>query len=288
MHVLALEACRHLPASAARGSLTAARTALPEPEIVEVELLAGGGKARRAMPLSTAPAMRLSPRMAAAPGPVGAAEDLRARPRRRREQRPSRPKKLEREVRTLAPEQVASAKVSTAVPAAAAVTGSEGAAIALDEAQQGPRQERGEAPGAGTARLASADTGMGAGVRGQSAVPPSPAEADFTGTERGGGGAGAGRPGPSDALLRAIGQRLADAATPCYPRSAQKRGHEGVAQVRFCIDQRGAPKQIALVRSSGWAQLDAAARCTVDRAAPFPPLPDQCLTVPIRFALRRR
>lgn len=89
-------------------------------------------------------------------------------------------------------------------------------------------------------------------------------------------------------VLRAITDRLADAASVCYPRAAQRRGHEGVAQMRFCLDENGAPHQIALVHSSGRPQLDAAARCAIERAAPFPPLPGQCLTVPIRFALRRR
>lgn len=128
------------------------------------------------------------------------------------------------------------------------------------------------------------------------------------GTEADGGeGSGAGRSGtnttgagdatPGDPLadnhaeeeaLRAITRRLFAAATPCYPRSAQMRGQEGVAQMRFCLDARGTPSQISLVRSSGFAQLDVAARCTIERAAPFPPLPGRCLTVPIRFALRRR
>jgi len=89
-------------------------------------------------------------------------------------------------------------------------------------------------------------------------------------------------------VLRAITDRLADAASVCYPRAAQRRGHEGVARMRFCLDENGAPHQIALVHSSGRPQLDAAARCAIERAAPFPPLPGQCLTVPIRFALRRR
>lgn len=110
-----------------------------------------------------------------------------------------------------------------------------------------------------------------------------------SGAGPGDGSAGAGQSeAGAAAALRAIAQRLAQAATPCYPRSAQRRGREGVAEMRFCVDERGAPSQIALVRSSGFPQLDAAARCTIDRAAPFPPLPNQCLTVPIRFALRRR
>ena len=89
-------------------------------------------------------------------------------------------------------------------------------------------------------------------------------------------------------VLRAITDRLADAASVCYPRASQRRGHEGVARMRFCLDENGAPHQIALVHSSGRPQLDAAARCAIERAAPFPSLPGQCLTVPIRFALRRR
>ena len=115
-------------------------------------------------------------------------------------------------------------------------------------------------------------------------APAGPGASSAAGTSSGqGNGQGIG-----DEDLRAISDRLAEAASPCYPRAAQRRGHEGVAQMRFCLDETGAPHEIALVHSSGRPQLDAAARCAIERAAPFPPLPGQCLTVPIRFALRRR
>ena len=74
-----------------------------------------------------------------------------------------------------------------------------------------------------------------------------------------------------------------------YPRSAQRRGQEGVVHVRFEIDRSGKLLSHSLVRSSGNSQLDQGGLDTVTRADPFPPVPKEIprdtfeAVVPIRF-----
>jgi protein TonB len=73
---------------------------------------------------------------------------------------------------------------------------------------------------------------------------------------------------------------------------AQRHGEEGVALVRFGVDHRGHVHGVALVQSSGHADLDQEARDLVERAEPLPQPPaDRSeeridLQLPIRFSLR--
>lgn len=72
-----------------------------------------------------------------------------------------------------------------------------------------------------------------------------------------------------------------------YPRRA--RGAEGTVMVRFTIARSGSVSGIRVVRSSGSAELDAAAVSNVKRASPLPRFPDdmpqssQTVTVPFRY-----
>lgn len=74
-----------------------------------------------------------------------------------------------------------------------------------------------------------------------------------------------------------------------YPRSAQRRGQEGVVRVRFEIDRSGKLLSYSLDRTSGNSQLDQGGLDTVIRADPFPPVPKEIprdtfeAVVPIRF-----
>lgn len=76
-----------------------------------------------------------------------------------------------------------------------------------------------------------------------------------------------------------------------YPRSAQRRGQEGVVYVRFEIDREGKLLSHSLDKTSGNSQLDQGGLDTVVRAEPFPPFPKEIsrdtldITVPIRFNL---
>ncbi|MGH7112483.1 MAG: energy transducer TonB, partial [Stellaceae bacterium] len=75
-----------------------------------------------------------------------------------------------------------------------------------------------------------------------------------------------------------------------YPQSARDAGEEGEVLLRFRIERSGRVADVAVVRSSGYPDLDAAALAMMRGAAlpPFPPsMPQQSITVevPIRFRL---
>jgi protein TonB len=74
-----------------------------------------------------------------------------------------------------------------------------------------------------------------------------------------------------------------------YPSGARARGEEGVAVVRFRIGGNGAVGGVALVRSSGSAELDRETLALVTRASPLPPHPSgaaMTVTAPVRYRLR--
>lgn len=84
-------------------------------------------------------------------------------------------------------------------------------------------------------------------------------------------------------------QRLLQAKR--YPEEARDRDQQGVVQLRISLDRQGKLLSANLVKSSGFAVLDAAAVATIHRAEPFPEPPPQMpgnpieLTVPVHFAL---
>ncbi len=69
-----------------------------------------------------------------------------------------------------------------------------------------------------------------------------------------------------------------------YPSAARRRGLEGVARVQFEIGVEGRADRIAVVRSSGHALLDRAARESVAAAGVLPRVYGR-LQVPVQFAL---
>jgi len=77
-----------------------------------------------------------------------------------------------------------------------------------------------------------------------------------------------------------------------YPDSAKRRGIGGTVLISFTISGSGSVTGSKLVRSSGTDELDREVRAMLDRASPFPPIPDDVgrtsltITVPIRFSLR--
>ena len=91
--------------------------------------------------------------------------------------------------------------------------------------------------------------------------------------------------GPSvEVRLEEIRRRIQAALV--YPRSARRLGYEGVAWVRFEIDREGAAQGVELSRSSGHAQLDRAARRSVQRAGKLPWIYGR-IEIPVRFSLER-
>ncbi|PWC39872.1 energy transducer TonB [Azospirillum sp. TSO35-2] len=77
-----------------------------------------------------------------------------------------------------------------------------------------------------------------------------------------------------------------------YPRAAQARRQEGVAQVRFTIDRDGRVLSVQLDRSSGHDVLDEETVEMVRRASPLPAPPEEMaqdrieLVVPVQFFLK--
>ena len=78
-----------------------------------------------------------------------------------------------------------------------------------------------------------------------------------------------------------------------YPRKARRKGCEGKVIVSFQIDPRGEVREIRLVQSCGYPELDEEGMATLRRASPFPsPLLIEkeklVLEVPILFKLEQR
>ncbi|WP_434623537.1 energy transducer TonB [Azospirillum sp. B2RO_4] len=118
------------------------------------------------------------------------------------------------------------------------------------------------------------------------AAPPAPAPAPAPAA-----------PAPSAAASRAIpswqGRLLSHLERhKRYPRAAQARRQEGVAQVRFTIDRDGNVLSVRLDRSSGVASLDEETVEMVRRASPLPAPPEEMakdrieLVVPVQFFIR--
>jgi TonB family protein len=85
-----------------------------------------------------------------------------------------------------------------------------------------------------------------------------------------------------------IARRLRSAAAICYPYAAVRSNLEGTTRLRFCIGEKGEPREVQVVGSSGAQVLDSAAvDCVLPSAAPFPATSRLCVTVPVRFELQR-
>lgn len=76
-----------------------------------------------------------------------------------------------------------------------------------------------------------------------------------------------------------------------YPKRAVSRGHEGSVRVAVVIDRQGKVKSVSEVESSKHDALNREALNAVDRAKPFPPMPETlqgsefAFSLPIQFRL---
>jgi TonB family protein len=75
-----------------------------------------------------------------------------------------------------------------------------------------------------------------------------------------------------------------------YPHEARQRREEGLVRIAFSIDREGKVISTRVESSSGSSTLDEEALAMIDRAQPFPPLPDQSkdqarFIIPISFRL---
>ena len=75
-----------------------------------------------------------------------------------------------------------------------------------------------------------------------------------------------------------------------YPTDAQDNGWQGTSVLCFTLTRSGIVTTVEIVKSSGHADLDAAAMATVRRASPLPPPPETVpgepitLTLPLQFS----
>lgn len=78
-----------------------------------------------------------------------------------------------------------------------------------------------------------------------------------------------------------------------YPKRARMRREEGVVHVHFSVDRQGRLLGGDVVRSSGYASLDAEALAMLDRSNPFPGAPHTVrgerieVSTPVEFFLQR-
>jgi len=114
------------------------------------------------------------------------------------------------------------------------------------------------------------------------------ADADTAASKKSGGGQGKKDDGGSAAASKYPGLVEAKVVRAAkYPKKA--KGDGGEALVSFVVGASGKVVQVALARSSGNAALDDAAIAAVNRAAPFPPIPEAAgrsswsFTVPLYF-----
>ncbi|WP_423069176.1 TonB family protein [Devosia sp. CN2-171] len=114
------------------------------------------------------------------------------------------------------------------------------------------------------------------------------AEADAAASSKSGGGKGKKDNGGSAAASKYPGLVQAKVTRAArYP--AKAKGKDGEALVSFVVGSGGNVSKVALARSSGNGVLDDAAVAAVNRAAPFPPIPEAAgrsswaFTVPVYF-----
>ncbi len=78
-----------------------------------------------------------------------------------------------------------------------------------------------------------------------------------------------------------------------YPKRARMRREEGIVHVHFAVDRQGRLLGGDVVRSSGYASLDAEAMAMLDRSNPFPGAPHSVrgerieVSTPVEFFLTR-
>jgi periplasmic protein TonB len=77
-----------------------------------------------------------------------------------------------------------------------------------------------------------------------------------------------------------------------FPAAAQRRGEQGIVTVRLTIDHAGTVLAMAIVKGSGYADLDTEAQAWMTRAQPLPAFPPEMtaqqtqVVVPLHFILQ--
>ncbi|MGE8213426.1 energy transducer TonB [Stenotrophomonas sp.] len=144
-------------------------------------------------------------------------------------------------------------------------------------------------PGQTDAQHATAEPAQSSSQAAQASAPAH-SEADVAATTAApASSVGGNTPASADWQSRLLGHLQ---AFKRYPRAAQRRRYEGVAQVRYTVDRRGTVLSAQLAGGSGHPALDEEAVAAVLRASPLPPPPAEVpgqeieVTTPVQFRLR--
>ncbi len=92
--------------------------------------------------------------------------------------------------------------------------------------------------------------------------------------------------------LGLIWQKVEEAKV--YPEKARKNNQQGVVKVQFLVREDGQVREVEIIESPGKILLDQASLDTIEKAAPFPPIPpfldmkEINVKIPIVFKLERR
>lgn len=78
-------------------------------------------------------------------------------------------------------------------------------------------------------------------------VPMQPSQSAITASETGGGA-------PAQEL------KTSKRVEPAYPPQSRRAGEEGSVRLRILVDERGVPREVQIVKGSGFARLDEAAK----------------------------
>jgi TonB family protein len=199
-------------------------------------------------------------------------EDLRDKGGGKR-QETGKPRSADTVKRTLPvnpPDDMSAKQAADSTPRHEAETARRSVDSSVPEAGSSPRKEAGPAPGLSGGALPGTSRHESEGVSFFSAK----AEGlqGLHGAARG-----------NDNLSTKIRELIERAKT--YPALAKKRKQEGTVVTEFSINTQGLPENIRVVKSSGFSLLDAAARDTILKAAPFPPVRDR-IEIPISFVLQ--
>jgi len=139
------------------------------------------------------------------------------------------------------------------------------------------------------AREALAEPAQSSSQSAQASAPPHSEASVATSTAAPASSVGASTAAFADWQSRLLGHLQ---AFKRYPRAAQRRRYEGVAQVRYTVDRGGTVLSAGLAGSSGHSALDEEAVAAVLRASPLPPPPADVVgreidvTTPVQFLLR--
>jgi len=187
------------------------------------------------------------------------------------------------------------AAADTATPATAATTGDEPDGLADQAQARATPESRPDSGGDGFAAGSGNGDGSGGGTGGAGHAASAGTDGGTTGggssahITAGSGVSGSGV-GPDPVAVYAMMVRKALERRGAYPGTARRLGLEGRVEMIVSIDGSGTVSGTSILTSSGYPQLDDAARASAGRLRGLPAPPGSRpveIMVPVRFSMRR-